>query len=79
MRLHHNAQAIESESGDGKTVERKDSNFEYKAFNLSMILRTLSSVPTKVYVVIDQNESNDKFDEGSIKDAKFPYEYLFKE
>ena len=79
LRLHHNARAIESESGDGKTVERKDSNFEYKAFNLSMILRSLSSLPTKVNVVIDQNESNDKFDEGSIKDAKFPYEYLFKE
>lgn len=79
LRLHHNAKAIESESGDGKTVERKDSNFEYKAFNLSIILRSLSSVPTKVNVVIDQNESNDKFDEGSIKDATFPYEYLFKE
>ena len=78
LRLKHNAQAIESESGDGQNVERKDNTYEYRAFNLSVILRSLSSTPTKVNVVIDQNENNDKF-EGSVKDTAFPYDYLFKE
>ncbi len=79
LRLRHHAQAIESESGEGQTVERTDNNYDYRAFNLSGILSSLSSAPTKINVVIDQNENNDKFDEGSIKDATFLYNYLFKE
>lgn len=79
LRLIHSAQAIENESGDGQTVERKENTYEYKAYNLSAVLRSLSSTPTKINVVIDQNENNDKFDQGSIKDATFPYEYQFKE
>lgn len=77
LRLHHNAQAIEGD--DGKTLERKDSYYEYKAFNLSTVLRNLSSTPTKINVVVDQNESTDEFDKEKIKDATFPYDYQFTE
>lgn len=79
LRLKHNAQVIESGSGDGQTVERKDNTYEYKAFNLLNVLRLLPSTPTKVSIVIDQNENNDKFGEDNVKDATFSYDYLFKE
>ncbi|WP_291592988.1 hypothetical protein [Bacteroides sp.] len=79
LRLKHNAQAIESESGDGQTVERKDNTYEYKAFGLSAVLRSLSSTPTKINIVIDQNENNDKFGEGYSTEKTFPYEYQFTE
>lgn len=79
LRLRHIATPIESESGDGTVVERKDNVYEYRAFNLSNILPGLASKPTSIKVVIDQNEKDDKFADTDIKDVTFPFDYLFKE
>lgn len=78
LRLQHHADEIPSESGDGALVERKDNTFDYKVFDLSIVLGGLSSIPSKINVVIDQNEKDDKFGEN-VKDTAFPYDYLFKE
>lgn len=76
LHLCHHADEIPDENGDGKPVERTNNTFDYKAFDLSVVLSTLSSTPSKIDIVIDQNETNDKFKEK--KETTFSFEYSFK-